>query len=621
MKHLKHNFRSLLCIVLAALTLTSLAPAAAAKGTMEDLLNSGYKLNPGGRYTFTAADDDESDDELDEDELDSGLSFAGASASFGVVGVKNLADSDDELDGGLLSGGLTASGLEDNDDDLSGGLSSGGATASLEAVGVRNGAILADGIYFFSTYGDIYMALNIQYRRTSGGAVLDSLNFEDNELWRLENTDNGYFTLSPLFASGYYLAGQLNDTQLRLSTTSRSNFNVQWKAIPDGDHYIIVNRKSGLAVDTAHGRTDTANPVLNYIQNGYREAQSWSIVRVSESTSRISSGTRVDPADGEYGLLSSGDASKCVNDQFASTSGNGTAKICLDTWNQEGNERWILTNRGNHQYTIAPSVNPNICINVWAANPKAGNQLTLATWQPGDQCSLWEIYQDGNCYSFRNVKTGLWLNLWGNTHVDGTQIVGYYYDGSAAMKWKLEPVSGSNNASDPTIASGGLVAANQNNVNYIKQKSSTCKATSAAMAVNLILGRNTYSTQSMIAYGVMCKNMNGFTYRGSDGANYRTIYKTDSYKGSLSEVTSAVETAVANGLPIVVAVHKSGGTKHHWILLVGKDSAGQYLVVDPGRGGSGSIANNVRTMSSLGYSFGLTDYSTTHYGYISFTKA
>ena len=39
---------------------------------------------------------------------------------------------------------------------------------------------------------------------------------------------------------------------------------------------------------------------------------------------------------------------------------------------------------------------------------------------------------------------------------------------------------------------------------------------------------------------------------------------------------------MSSGLPIVVAVHKNGGTRHHWIVLVGKDSSGRYLVVGPG---------------------------------------
>lgn len=506
--------------------------------------------------------------------------------------------------------------------DLDGGLSLGGTTANVTDSTTSMAAKLDAGIWWIGCYRDVYQALNLQYDKVSAGLVLDPMNFQSNEVWVLKpvSSSSAYFTLAPLSHPSYYIAGQNNDCQLRLSNTSASDPAVQWMAIADGNHYVLVNRKTGLAMDTAFGKSDTANPVLNFSRNGYCDAQSWNMIRLSESTTTLFSGTRVSPSNGTYALLSASNTGKCVNVQFASTAGNGTAKIVLDTWNQESNECFILTDRGSGQYTISPSNAPNVCLNCWAADPTDGNQLTLATWQNGDQCSLWEIYQSGSYYSFRNVKTGLWLNLWMNCTVDGTKLVGYHYDGTSAMKWKLQAVSSSPLSSSSPSSGSGLVGTNQGSVNYIKQSSSTCKATSAAMAVNLIMGRDAYSTQGMIAYGVMCKNLNGNTYTGSDGNTYRTTYKTDTYTGSLSEVTNAVETAVANGLPIVVAVHKNGGTKHHWILLVGKDSNGQYLVVDPGRGGSGSIADNVKTMSSLGYSFGLTDYSTTHYGYISFAK-
>ncbi len=171
--------------------------------------------------------------------------------------------------------------------------------------------------------------------------------------------------------------------------------------------------------------------------------------------------------------------------------------------------------------------------------------------------------------------------------------------------------------------SGTLVSANLNKVSFIRQSGDSCKATAAAMAANLIAGRNQYSTSSMISSGVMCKNLNGYTYTGSNGIKYRTTYKTDSYEGSLNDLKNRIETAVANGLPIVVPVHSAKNYSriyHHWVVLVGKDSRGNYLVVDPAGSGSGTMSNKCQTMASLGYDFGLADYSTYHYGYISFAK-
>ena len=176
-------------------------------------------------------------------------------------------------------------------------------------------------------------------------------------------------------------------------------------------------------------------------------------------------------------------------------------------------------------------------------------------------------------------------------------------------------------ASDVSAASSstGLTAANLGRVSFLRQDTNTCKATSAAMAVNLVVGSSRYSTADMIYSGVLCRSLDGEQYTGSDGNTYRVSYKTDSYAGSLSELTAAVNAALDGGLPIVAPVHSSA-TRHHWIVLVGRDSAGGYLAVDPARNGSGTMASQARSMASMGYSFGLTDYASPHYGWISFQR-
>lgn len=319
--------------------------------------------------------------------------------------------------------------------DLDGGLLS---AINLEAVGA-GGASLQDGIYFIACYGDLFSVLNVQYRKVTGGMVLDGLNYEDNELWVLKNVGGSYFTLSPVFAPGYYLAGQLNDTQLRLATGA-SDFNNQWKAIRESDgHYVLVNRKSGLAIDTAHGQSSTGNPVLNYYKNGYREAQSWTLGRVSEFTDRLTPASVTTVSNGLYAFLLKTNQNKCMNVQFNVKAGNGTARMCVDTYNGEENEEFYVTHRGNNCYTISPKSSPNVCLNVWAANPVAGSQLTLATYQEGDQCSLWIPYKNSDgSISWMNARTHLFLNDYGNSTTDGNPIVSYYFDDTAAGRWVLK---------------------------------------------------------------------------------------------------------------------------------------------------------------------------------------
>lgn len=198
------------------------------------------------------------------------------------------------------------------------------------------------------------------------------------------------------------------------------------------------------------------------------------------------------------------------------------------------------------------------------------------------------------------------------------------YSGSAAQNTSLLQLLKQGKLTKPgssTVlsAAGGLTAANLGKVSFLRQDKDTCKATSAAMAVNIIMGGDQYSTADMIYSGVLCRSLDGDLYTGSDKNTYRATYKTDGYTGSLSELEAAVETALSNGQPIVAAVH-SAAYRHHWIVIVGRDSNGNYLAVDPARNGSGSIASQVMSLTSMGYSFGLTDYATPHYGYISFQR-
>lgn len=159
--------------------------------------------------------------------------------------------------------------------------------------------------------------------------------------------------------------------------------------------------------------------------------------------------------------------------------------------------------------------------------------------------------------------------------------------------------------------------ANLARVAYIAQGAKTCKATAVAMAVNLLRGTDACTTAAM--GGNYCQSIGGVAYLGSDGRRYQGVYRTDAYVGSAGELYSAIETALSAGVPIVAAVHSTrGGTKHHWVLVVGR-SGGDYLVVDPAYGAAGTLAANARTLSARGYALGLTDYAAPHYGYVTFT--
>ena len=166
-------------------------------------------------------------------------------------------------------------------------------------------------------------------------------------------------------------------------------------------------------------------------------------------------------------------------------------------------------------------------------------------------------------------------------------------------------------------ADTGPLADNLNKIKYIRQDKKTCKASSVAMALNLLTGSDTYTTKGLGS--ALCSSIDGKEYRGYDGLLYTGVYKTDRYAGSLSELEEAIDTALSAGLPIVAAVHstRSGGTRHHWVLILGR-SGEDYLMADPAWGIAGSISDNSAALSSRHYAFGLTDYDTPHYGYVTF---
>ena len=161
--------------------------------------------------------------------------------------------------------------------------------------------------------------------------------------------------------------------------------------------------------------------------------------------------------------------------------------------------------------------------------------------------------------------------------------------------------------------------ANPGRVPFLRQEPKTCKATAVAMALNLVLGAEEYGTGDL--GGGCCRSIDGEEYLSSDGRRCLAVYRTDGYVGSEKELRAAIDDALEAGLPIVAAVHSLwGGTRHHWVLILGR-SGGDYLIADPAGAGGGSIADNAVTLASRGYALGLADYETMHYGYVTFIPA
>lgn len=306
------------------------------------------------------------------------------------------------------------------------------------------GEVLGDGIYALLTYNDTSRAVNVQYAAGSGGKlVLDGYNAEHNELFLLKNRGGGYVTLSPYHAQSCYITTGALDSQLTIQSGSSDSAQVQWKVIANSDGtYTFQSKADGRVMDVAHGSTDVGNRVLSYTKNGFSAAQSFRVSCLSTVSGRTAPAIRASVSEGYYALLLSADRSKCVNVQYASTVSDQAACV-VDTYNGESNELFRIVPRGNNLYTIHPKHAEQLCLNAQLANPIPGYPITLHTYRAGDEASLWELYQVGDAYSFRNYKTKLMLDDYCNGTQDGNRIIAWSYNGDSAQTFYLASPSGS----------------------------------------------------------------------------------------------------------------------------------------------------------------------------------
>ena len=438
------------------------------------------------------------------------------------------------------------------------------------------------------------------------------------QLWELNRSDAQIFRIEHVDGDWYRIVHEASGKVVNVESGISKNDARLWLYPYDGTDsclfrfvgcengsYIIQSKLDGERVLDLHNNQTFNSSTIHLWDLHDGQAARWKLIPVSNVI------PGVQPPAGDYCIVPEGNSGFAID-----LSGGGTASgTYFQLWelNQSDAQVFRFEHVSGDWYKIVHRASGKV-LNVKDGISKNDARLWLYEWDETDAALFRFLDAGGGSYIIQSKLSGQRvLDLDANKQFNGSVIHLWDYHTNQSARWRLIPAPA-------PVQPQGLADANQDRVSFIRQRTSTCKATSAAMAVNLIVGSDTYSTDSMIYSGVMCKNLNGNTYRGSDGATYVTTYKTDSYVGSLSEVTSAVETAVASGLPIVAAVHKGSGTRHHWILIVGKNSSGQYLAVDPSASGSGTIASQVRTMDSMGYSFGLTDYSTTHYGYISFTR-
>lgn len=299
--------------------------------------------------------------------------------------------------------------------------------------------VLADGIYIlFSENGRT--CLNVQYAKGDGGEVkIDYATLEYNEIWILTNDLFGNLVIRPYHAQNCYLSGENGFDQPLVIKEGLPDRNGLWKAIAQGDgKYVLKCVGTGYVIDCAYGHIDNiGNPYLTYEQNGFGAAQNIMPLRVSEFTDALTPGRRVTDFDTNsyYKMGLFGDRNMVINSQYGLFSG---ANLVADFFNNELNEIVKFEHHGNGLYSIRFAGAPELCIA--APNVTLGSQLNLRHFDGSREC-LWEIYRhnDGT-FSFRNAKTGLFMDDWCCQTSAGTPLIQHSYNRCTAQHFFLDVV-------------------------------------------------------------------------------------------------------------------------------------------------------------------------------------
>lgn len=316
------------------------------------------------------------------------------------------------------------------------------------------------------------------------------------------------------------------------------------------------------------------------------------------------------PAEGDYYIIADSNNNYAID---VSGGGDAPTYTSIQLWEKNDTDAQIFTllKVSGDWYKIVHKRTGQV-INVQKGESYNDARLWLYPYDETDSCHF-RFAAVGSSYIIQNkLDSQRVIDLHNAESYNGAIVHLWDTHFGTSARWKLVPVSNKSFSNTPLDKLGEIT--------FIRQGPNTCKATSLAMVLNLITGSNNYTTSKL--GNSSCTNINGRNYTDFNAANYTATYRGDSYKGSYAEEKNALIDSLNNGAPAVAAIHATNGkhSQHHWVVVVGR-SGDDFLIVDPAKSGSGSISNNVRTMSSCGYDLGLADYSPYHYGYITFTKS
>lgn len=284
--------------------------------------------------------------------------------------------------------------------------------------------------------------LDVSGGSSSNGAnvQLYGYNGSNAQKWSVSFDDQGYATIKNL-GSGKVLdasyGSSSNGTNVWQYQGSDGNKAQKWRIVSNDDGTVsIVSALSPTSVVDVNGAStaDGANVQL-WSSNG-SAAQKFSFVSISPE---VTADGQAELEDGWYTFSTALDMSSKIDIRDWSKANGANAQIWSDTGWQ--NQTYKVTKVDNGFYSIV-SAWSNKALDVDGGRVVPGAKIQQWDYSSSNRNQQWAIYaNEGGSYTLRNVASGLYLTVDGNSARSGSGLVGSLANGRENQRWLIAQAS------------------------------------------------------------------------------------------------------------------------------------------------------------------------------------
>ena len=312
------------------------------------------------------------------------------------------------------------------------------ATPSIGATLTAPSAVVAGEYYIKSALADdLVLDVWAASRNDGANVQLWNSNLSAAQKWRVSYDSEGFATITNV-ASGKVLDAQWGSSRPGTNVAQWSNNGSRaqkWKLVTGdkGRITIVSALDSSIVLDISGARRSAGANVQLWTANG-SDAQSFAFIPTKPS---VSAEGQADIAPGYYFIWSGVDVDNYLSTGYSLDNG---VKVRLSGGNLSDDGIWKISRDGDGYYRLE---------NVWSGKsldstdgtPIPGRQLQVWTTDLNNPNQKWVITSvAGGAYVFRNVGTGLVVDLRGGVAQDGRAIDGYLPNGTTAQQWELDKV-------------------------------------------------------------------------------------------------------------------------------------------------------------------------------------